>query len=513
MKLPLALVLTVLSTLSSVHAATFTVTRTDDPAPNGCQPGDCSLREAVIAANAAASADVILMPPTDYGLTLVGAGGAESGDLDITGALTVRGSGMVGSTIQASNLMRIFDVSAGDTLHLEYLKFLNGEPGAGEGGNGGCLKASDATVTAWLTGFDGCVGSNGGAISATNSNLSLTDSSISNSSASFGGAVHVSATGGAPLHTFVAHNVILAYNDAGADGGALYLAGAALRSELVGALIIGNTSPSGSGGGIRIISGGSGGAQLDLDRVTLANNHANRGGGLNVADAVVEARRTRVIDNIADTNGGGVYMGSPNGSLLFEQSTAYGNAASAAGGAIRLNFGQLVVRNSTIGDNTASVGSALYAESGASVRFEHATLADGESDIVRINSTGTTVSFSNSIISADFNAACSIFSGNAEFISLGGNLEGADSCGLNQSSDLVHLMPFQIGLDTLDFHGGATENYSLDPGSEAIDHALSGTCLHTDQRLAVREPASCDAGSHEAEGIANDHIFSDGFDT
>ena len=29
-----------------------TVTRTDDPTPNGCEPDDCSLREAIVDANA-----------------------------------------------------------------------------------------------------------------------------------------------------------------------------------------------------------------------------------------------------------------------------------------------------------------------------------------------------------------------------------------------------------------------------------------------------------------------------
>lgn len=32
-------------------ADTFVVNRTDDPAPDGCDPTDCSLREAIIAAN------------------------------------------------------------------------------------------------------------------------------------------------------------------------------------------------------------------------------------------------------------------------------------------------------------------------------------------------------------------------------------------------------------------------------------------------------------------------------
>lgn len=44
-------------------AADFTVTRTDDPAPNGCARGDCSLREAVIAASQAGGTNEIRVSP------------------------------------------------------------------------------------------------------------------------------------------------------------------------------------------------------------------------------------------------------------------------------------------------------------------------------------------------------------------------------------------------------------------------------------------------------------------
>ena len=49
---------------STASAATYRPTRTDDPVPNGCKPKDCSLREAVIASNAAApGASTILLRP------------------------------------------------------------------------------------------------------------------------------------------------------------------------------------------------------------------------------------------------------------------------------------------------------------------------------------------------------------------------------------------------------------------------------------------------------------------
>ena len=43
-------------------AATFTATRADDPLPDTCLPADCSLREAVLAAEATPEPDVIALP-------------------------------------------------------------------------------------------------------------------------------------------------------------------------------------------------------------------------------------------------------------------------------------------------------------------------------------------------------------------------------------------------------------------------------------------------------------------
>ncbi len=52
-----------LTTASAASAVTYRPTRTDDPKPNGCKPKDCSLREAVIAANARGMPATILLRP------------------------------------------------------------------------------------------------------------------------------------------------------------------------------------------------------------------------------------------------------------------------------------------------------------------------------------------------------------------------------------------------------------------------------------------------------------------
>ena len=75
----------VVLTIPGTGPVVFNVTKTSDTNDGVCD-ADCSLREAVIAANAAVGPATINLPPGTYGLTLAGAGEdkAATGDLDIT---------------------------------------------------------------------------------------------------------------------------------------------------------------------------------------------------------------------------------------------------------------------------------------------------------------------------------------------------------------------------------------------------------------------------------------------
>jgi CSLREA domain-containing protein len=86
------------------QAATFTVTKTADTNDGACN-ADCSLREAIVAANAP-GADSIILPAGTYTLTIAGAGedGALTGDLDITSDLTLTGAGADVTTINGGGL-------------------------------------------------------------------------------------------------------------------------------------------------------------------------------------------------------------------------------------------------------------------------------------------------------------------------------------------------------------------------------------------------------------------------
>ena len=94
----LALVLGALAVASidTAHGATFAVTKTADTNDGTCD-SDCSLREAIVAANAAADADTINVPAGAYTLTIAGMleDAGATGDLDITESVTITGAGLL----------------------------------------------------------------------------------------------------------------------------------------------------------------------------------------------------------------------------------------------------------------------------------------------------------------------------------------------------------------------------------------------------------------------------------
>ena len=96
-------------------AAAFTVTKTADTNDGTCN-ADCSLREAVVAANALPGHDNISIPAGNYALTgAAGENASATGDLDVTDSVSFNGSGMTTTQINGSgieNTIEVFDSAA-----------------------------------------------------------------------------------------------------------------------------------------------------------------------------------------------------------------------------------------------------------------------------------------------------------------------------------------------------------------------------------------------------------------
>ena len=168
-----------------LFTTTFDVDRTDDTAgASACTvaPNDCSLRGAIIAANADPNADPViinLQPATTYNLTLTNANqenAAVTGDLDITTSLhsvTIIGGGSSGpntTIIDANSLNsgsvrdRVFQITASNvTAVFQDLVIQNGKA-ADDGTNG---VSTDPTAQNTNRAGGGIL-NNGGAVTLTN---------------------------------------------------------------------------------------------------------------------------------------------------------------------------------------------------------------------------------------------------------------------------------------------------------------------------------------------------------
>lgn len=94
---------------SQAGAATYTVTRHDDPTPNKCKPSDCSLREAIRAANEVFSRDTIQLGKGTYDLEIPPAPvdpAVSDGDLDVHFPIILRGQGPKNTKIDGNGLDR-----------------------------------------------------------------------------------------------------------------------------------------------------------------------------------------------------------------------------------------------------------------------------------------------------------------------------------------------------------------------------------------------------------------------
>jgi CSLREA domain-containing protein len=132
-----------------VRAATFDVTKSGDGADGACT-ADCSLREAVIAANDIPGHDTITLHAQTYTLSLAASASDDPGvgDLDVTDDVRIEGAGADQSVVDGGAIDRVFDVASGASADLTGLAVRNGRTtGSGAGIlNAGTLTLTDAAV-------------------------------------------------------------------------------------------------------------------------------------------------------------------------------------------------------------------------------------------------------------------------------------------------------------------------------------------------------------------------------
>ena len=262
----------------NASAATFTVTRADDRNQT-CAAGDCSLREAVAAANAAATDDTINFAPGLRTISLL------IGEIIVNGAgsLTINGSGADVLTIDASRRSRIFQLS---------------QPGR--------VTITDVTLTG---GSD--FASAGISQSHDNGALTLDRVNLTGNRAfdSFGAAgVYLRPTSGSGIISYI-RNSTISNNTTPGTGGGIYNDGTTL---VITNSTISNNAADNIGGGI--YNDGT----TTLRNVTIANNSSNGsfgiGGGIgNTSPGTIDYGNTIVSGNTSTTGSPDFY--NPNGTV------------------------------------------------------------------------------------------------------------------------------------------------------------------------------------------------------
>ena len=348
--------------------ATFVVSKAADTADGTCN-ADCSLREAKIAANGAAGADMITFGSNfTHQLTIAGANEntASTGDLDVTQALTVVGNGSANTILQAgtttaNGIDKIMSINPAFTLAfatsisgvtMQFGRNPSGFTGDGFGGafdwegtGTGTLVVSGVIVTNNRT-TDG----DGGGITITNSTPGVGNTSYTN--------------------TTLSGNVPARIGAASPVGGGIF-AGTATHFAMSNVTISGNnvngSAGAGEGGGIFTFGPSGAFGTSTISNATISGNAApNFGGGIRTAQIITFTAPLTFSSNTSGSLGGALWnsVGAGN-TTTISKATFSGNSATTNGGAIYNFTGNLNVSFSRFAGNTGGGSTGLKVDASA----------------------------------------------------------------------------------------------------------------------------------------------------
>ncbi|MEO7197374.1 MAG: choice-of-anchor Q domain-containing protein [Solirubrobacterales bacterium] len=434
---------------AAADAAIFTVTTgADGTATTDCTTpvvGECGLREAVSAANAATSDDTINI--SENLLVSLTAGQDDTnaaGDLDIqtqanAGGLTIAGLGTGGATIFAPSLDRVIDnigVSAAPVT-VSNLGFGNGNPQGGA--NGGVFRwqaaAGDVTLDHVYVSTSGANSGSGGILYVNNTSGSGQTATIANSTFASSGA---GIAGGV-----VKSNRALVVRDAVFDG-------------------IGTTNGTPATGGAIRLDGSN--TSSTIDRSAFVGGMAYTGSAISVGNgARLTVKNTTIGENTGPIFGGG--------------------AIHVEGSATQTSFA-----NVTFNNNTAAVGEgATFVLNGGAVPANQTVV----NSIIRTSDPDSP----NCTVSGSPAAAFASGGHNIQFRDTAGDTPCAASPGAGDLTADPLLLPATLPLNQYHYLPAA--------GSPAIDGGANCETLAgvLDQLKAARtQGAACDVGAIEQTG-------------
>jgi uncharacterized repeat protein (TIGR01451 family) len=387
---------TSLSVMMPLPDPTFFVNRTDDPAPgtvgatcnntsNADTSSSCSVRQAILKANATAGTDTIMVPAGTFTLTLARSNGVydgKQGTLEVLDSVNIIGAGQNSTVIQAGTsnatgvdmLLAVNEdinplSNASASISNLTLKFGHNRGSvAAFDGDGGCMEfdtGTSGTATLALT------------------NVTMTNCSTADGN---GGGIAVfnftSPGTGQPAITnsiFQNNSVAEVVVGAAGSGGGIWISDQS-RMAMSNTQVINNTATQvngggrGVGGGLLIFSAGSGSRQTQIHGSTISGNSASgEGGGIwSSSNLLIDdaGGSSLIMNNSAGANGGGTHVGggiylntaSPD-STTVTKTTITGNTATGNGGGVasgnNSGAGALTLTFSRLAGNTAAAGQNL----------------------------------------------------------------------------------------------------------------------------------------------------------
>jgi CSLREA domain-containing protein len=467
----LALLLAGFGPTHPAYAATINVTTFAD---NLTTLGDCSLREAIEAANtdaavdacpAGSGADAIQLFAGTYTLSLPNIGGDENdnttGDLDIAGDLTI--IGVDGNTVRidGAGLDRILSIQPGTSIKLRGFELTHGASAADGGAihnDQGTLILEDVNVT------HSTAGGNGGGIYNDHGVLTIFGGIRDNVAGGNGGAVDN-------------------------NGGTLSISQSQFNNNLAG----------GNGGAI------SNNAELTLDRAWIHDNSVSGSSGGDIYNSGAATISNSFIHNgSAPQDGGNIYSGDSMSSLTISNTTIAQGLAVRNGGGL-FNDGALALTNVTIAENSATSGGGIYnVENTLPMNLTNTTIVSNTnapaSPGAGILNLGAGLTLKNTLVA--FNGTLGNCAGSAAISSAGYNLTSDGTCNFTATGDLINMNPLfgplQDNGGVRFAFGGAAPSYALLPGSPAINGGTNIGCPAVDQRGLTRPHGTyCDIGAFE----------------
>jgi uncharacterized repeat protein (TIGR01451 family) len=364
---------------------TFFPNRFDDIAPRGTGvtclnttmvdgSNDCTLREAIIKANATAGTDTIMLQAGTYTLAIPRNAGDHSssltGTLEVQDSLNIIGAGQATTIIQGgtnftTSVDKVFsfnqdiDSFTDATVSISNLTIQNGH------------NRGNTTITdGWGGAFDFDTGNSG------NNTLTVTNCNITTNTLTEGegGGFAIfntnNGTGFAQITNSTIQNNVTAPSGAGTAGnaGGIFVASPAgmvmSSSKVINNSANANAGINPVGGGLEIVGPSGNPGQIAIHGSTITGNHAaGDGGGIWNTSKLLVDTSSILGSNAAGGNGGGLWHNASNpDAATLTKVTITSNTATGSGGGIssgNVSGGvTLTMHFSRLAGNTATAGSA-----------------------------------------------------------------------------------------------------------------------------------------------------------